>query len=133
MNEVGEFIAPLGEEQVRTLLIDSLCADALDDQVVDGQTQRSMLDLPKEIGNPDSQLGGAIVELKNSTNTYVSSVGSIVKKITDGKGYQGILEILMLLVMLIVGAWYIENIRTRRWQKKEFSTLRSNHPDTWKL
>ena len=131
-DEVGEFVAPLGEEQVRSLLIDTLRADALAGQEVVGETQASMLELLKGIGNPNSRLGGALIELKNSSSTYFSSVGSLVNDIADGGGYQGFFKILMLLVLLVLGAWLVESVCMRKWYKKEFTALEPDQPDAWK-
>lgn len=132
-DEVGEFVAPLGEEQVRSLLITTLRADALAGQEVVGERRASMLELLKGIGNPDSQLGGALVELKNSNSTYVSSVRGIVNDIADGAGYQGFLKILVLLALLVLGAWFIESFCMRRWYKKEPALLEPDQADAWKL
>lgn len=131
-DDVGEFVAPLGEEQVRSLLIDTLRADALAGQEVVRDTPGSMLDLLKGIGNPNSRLGGALIELQKSGSTYGSSVGSIVNGIADGEGYQGFIKIVMLLVLLVLGAWLIESASMRKWYKKEFAASEADQPDAWK-
>jgi len=131
-DEIGDFVAPLDESQVRSMLIDNLRTDALSSRQTTPETTVSILELLKGIGNPDSRLGAGMKELADSTDTYFSSVGNIIDKISDGQGYAGFFKVVLFLVMLIVAARLIEWILLRKWYKKEFHAVEIDHPDDWK-
>ena len=130
-DEIGDFVAPLDESQVRSLLIDNLRADALSNQATPAPPVHIM-QLIKEVGHPDSRLGGGIKKLADSSSTYFSSIGNIIDKISDGQGYTGFFKILLFLVLLVVAARLIELFCLRKWYKKEFPPSEINDTDDWK-
>ena len=130
--EIGDFVAPLDETQVRSLLIENLRSDALSNQQSAPEPPVPMLQLLKGLGNANSPLGAGIKELADSTDTYFSSVGTIVDKLSDGQGYAGFLKILVFLVLLIAAARLIELLCMRKWYKKEFPVLEAGQLDDWK-
>jgi len=73
-NDIGDFVAPLDETQIRSLLIDNLRTDALSSQQTSLETAPTMLQLLKGIGDPDSESGGGITNLAYSSTTYFSII-----------------------------------------------------------
>jgi len=132
-DEVTDFVAPLGEEQVRNLLITNLRSDAVDSQQVVQEVRPSMLELLKGIANPNTLLGGRLQEVGNSASTYFTDVSKIINEISDGQGYPGFFKILGLLVLLILASWAIELVCMRKRYNKEFPAFDSTHSDDWKL
>ncbi len=132
-DEVTDFVAPLGEEQVRNLLIDNLRSDAEDSQQVVLEAVPSMLELLKGVGNPDTVLGGRLKEISDSASTYFADVSDIVNNISDGQGYWGLFKILGLLVLLILASWTIESLCMRNRYNKKFPEFNSSQQDDWKL
>ena len=122
-NEIGDFVAPLDETQVRNLLIENLRIDAESNQQITPEPAMSILQVLKGLGNVDSPLGGGIKTLVDSTGTYFSSIGEIVNKISDGQGYAGFFKIVVFLAILIVAARLIEWFCLRKWYKKEFPAV----------
>ena len=132
-DEVTDFVAPLGEEQVRHLLIANLRSEAVDSQQVVHEAPPSMLELLKGIGNPNTSLGGRLNEISDSTSTYFSDVSKIINDISDGQGYWGFFKILGLVLLLILAAWTIESLCMRKQYNKQFPELHSAQHDDWKL
>ena len=129
--EIGDFVAPLDESQVRSMLIDNLRADAMSSQETP-EPPAPLLQILKESGNPDSQLGSGIKALADSTGTYFSSIGNIINKISDGQGYAGFFKILVFLALLVIAARLIELFCLRKWYNKAFPQAELNETDNWK-
>ncbi len=132
-DEVTDFVAPLGEEQVRNLLITNLRSDAAASQQVIQEVRPSMLELLKGVGNPNTLLGGRLQEIGNSTSTYFANVSEIINDISDGQGYLGFLKILGFLALLILASWTIESLCMRKRYNKQFPELNSDEHNDWKL
>lgn len=131
LDEIGDFVAPLDETQVRSLLIENLRSDALSSQTAP-EPPEPLLQLLKGVGNPDSRLGNGIKKLIDSFDTYFSDIGNIIDKISDGQGYVGFFKILLFLALLVLAARLIELFCLRKWYKKEFSDAGTDETDDWK-
>jgi len=131
--QVGDFVAPLDEQQVRNLLIDNLKTEANANQTTNQEQSVSIIKLLKGVGNPYTPLGGGLVAIASAAGTYFSHVSEVINTMTDGQGIQGFIKLLGLLALVIGGAWVIEFVCLYKWYKKAPSEIGSDDPDGWNV
>ncbi|MEM7563071.1 MAG: mechanosensitive ion channel family protein [Pseudomonadota bacterium] len=117
-DQVGEFVAPLSEQQVRQLLINEIQNQAqINSDSRSGQSP-SVISLIKGVGNPDSVLVNGIRSTWAATEYFWSDVGKLFEKITPGNSFFGFLTLAGVLLIAIALARIFEWIclrRLRRW------------------
>ena len=123
-DQVGEFVAPLNEQQVRQLLIDKIA-----DEVASNQSQVvieniSVIEMLKGVGNPYTPLGRAVAACINSMDSYFSRVSEIVNMLSGGNGWTGLFFELVIFVLVAALAYAIEYVCLLRIRK---STLFSGY------
>ncbi len=129
--QVGDFVAPLDEQQVRNLLINNLTTEASANQTANQEQSVSILKLLKGASNPYTPLGAGIAAMAAATGTYFSHISEVINTMTDGQGWQGFIKLLGLLAIVIVGAWLIEFACLYKWRKNEAPEADPEQPDTW--
>ena len=87
--QVGDFVAPLDEQQVRNLLIDNLKTEANANQVASQEQSVSILKLLKGISNPYTPLGGGLAAMAAAAGNYLPHVSDVINTMTDGHGIKG--------------------------------------------
>ena len=115
--QVGDFVAPLDEQQVRQLLINKL-----EDEVAQNQAQLqiddiSIIEMLKGIGNPYTPLGRAVAACLSSMDSYFVRVSEIVNQLTAGKGWAGFFSVLAILAIVTALAYVIEYLCLMRIRK----------------
>ena len=118
-DQVGEFVAPLNEQQVRQLLINTLEDEAAQNQPDSMIENISVIEMLKGISNPYTPLGKAVTACINSMDTYVVRVSEIVNKLSGGNGWSGFIYLLAILALVAALAYAIEYLcllRIRRSQ-----------------
>ena len=130
---VGDFVAPLDEQQVRNLLIDNLTTKANASQSANQEQSVSIIKLLKGIGNTYTPLGGGLAAMAAAAASYFSHAGAVINTMTDGQGFAGFIKLLGLLALVIAGAWAIEFVCLYKWYKKAPSEIGLNNPDGWNV
>ena len=117
--QVGEFVAPLNEVQVRQLLIDKLAIEAAEKNATQQVETVSVIEMLKGVRNPYTPLGRAVSATANSASSYFPSVNDIINKLTAGAGWSGLfllLGVLLTVTLLAYGVEYLCLMRPRKWQ-----------------
>ena len=125
--QVGDFVAPLDEQQVRQLLIENL-----EDQTVQSQSDTmieniSIIDMLKGIGNPYTPLGSAVTACINSMDSYIGSVSEVVNKLTAGNGWTGLFYLLVILGIVTALAFAIEYLCLKRIRGSQLFTATNDN------
>ena len=109
-DQVGDFVAPLSEQQVRALLINNLEQEALIKASRNSEKPISVLTLLSSAGDPDSQLGQGIRNTIAATQTIGLEVTRILNIFTPGAGVTGFIALIGYLFFgILVGfgaEWY---------------------------
>ncbi len=131
--QVGDFVAPLDEQQVRNLLIDNLKTEASANQVVDQEQSVSIIKLLKGINNPYTPLGGGLAAMSAAAGNYFDHVSEVINTMTDGNGIQGFIKLVGLLALVITGAWLIEFVCLYKWREKKAPEVNLDEPEGWEV
>ena len=118
-DQVGDFIAPLNEQQVRQLLIDKLADEAAENNAAQQVSSVSVIEMLKGVRNPYTPLGKAVSATANSTGIYFPSINDIINKLTQGAGWSGLfllLAVLAVVALLAYGVEYLCLMLPRKWQ-----------------
>lgn len=97
--QVGEFIAPLSEQQVRNLLIKNIQRQAILASERNDNEPMSVLALLKSAGDPESELGRGIKATIGATQTFSQEANRVFNRLTSGQGFIGFLGLLGLLIL----------------------------------
>ncbi len=112
--QVGEFIAPLNEQQVRSLLIENVQQRAILYQENNSSQPMTVFALLKSAGDPESELGRGIKATIRATQTFSQEAHKVIDQLTPGRGFIGFLTLLGLLLLSIVVAAAIERFALYR-------------------
>ncbi|MFT7674091.1 MAG: small-conductance mechanosensitive channel [Gammaproteobacteria bacterium] len=116
-DQVGNFVAPLNEQQVRELLIANLEATAKLNADRQLTQSLSVIDLLKGAGNPDTVLGRGVHATIEATGSLWHEIGKIFEKMSDGQGFAGFLKLMGLLAVVVVAAGAIEWLCLEQWRR----------------
>ena len=114
--QIGDFVAPLDEQQVRNLLIGNLKTQTSANQTTNQEQSVSIQKLLKGISNPYTPLGGGLAAMAAAAGNYLPHVSEVINTMTDGKGF---FRLLGLLAIVLIGAWLIEFVCLYKWRKKK--------------
>ncbi len=131
--QVGDFVAPLDEQQVRELLIGNLKVEASNNQASNQEESVSIVKLLKGISNPYTPLGGGLAAMSAAAGSYFSHVSDVINTMTDGNGVQGFIKLLGLLVLVLVVSWLIEFACLYKWRKNKTSQIDLDQSDGWEF
>lgn len=105
---MGDFVAPLNENQTRQLLIEQRQTRAKQN-LADQQTQvLSAIGLLKGINNPNAPLGQAIYASIESADSYFTGLLLITQQLLAGLGLRGVLKLAGFLVVVLGVAFLTE-------------------------
>jgi small-conductance mechanosensitive channel len=116
-DQVGEFVAPLNEKQVRNLLIDSLNQQAEENLSKNNIEPLSIITLLKGASDIDSPLGSGIHSLIKSTDDFWYQFNKAFEKLVPGGGISGLIKVLIFLLLVISLSIAIEYLCIYRWQR----------------
>ena len=116
-NQVGDFVAPLSEQQVRELLIANLKTQAEIYSSNHATQPMSVIELLQGAGNPYMPLGRGIQATFNATSSFGREVSKVLDQLEAGQGFIGLLKMFGLLVMVLVAGRAFEWICLRRWHE----------------
>ena len=112
--EVGDFVAPLSEQQVRDLLIAKLETQAQANAEMSESQSISVIELLRGAGDPDTPLGGGIHATIDATNSFWLEAGKVFEQLSPGQGFTGFLLLLLMLLIAVAIAGGVEWICLRR-------------------
>jgi moderate conductance mechanosensitive channel len=116
-DQVGNFVAPLNEQQVRDLLIEKIGATAKANADRQVTQSISVISLIRDVGNPDTALGRGVHATIAASGRFWPEIGKIFEEITPGQGFIGFLELLGLLVLVIIAAGAVEMTCLNSWRR----------------
>ena len=121
-DQVGEFVAPLSEQQVRQLLIDKIAGEVVQNQTDQIIENISIIEMLKGVGNPYTPLGRAVAACLNSIDSYYLRVSEVINTLTGGKGWLGVLYGLAILALIAALAFAIEYLCLLRIRRSQLFT-----------
>lgn len=102
--QVGNFVAPLSEQQVRELLITRLETQATIYESKHARQSMSVIELLQGANDPSTPLGRGIQSTIDATSSFWLEVGKVLDQLATGQGFTSFLKILgMLLIVLVAG------------------------------
>jgi small-conductance mechanosensitive channel len=116
--QVGEFVAPLSEQQVRQLLITEIQGQAEINHESRSKHSLSAIELIKGAGDPNSPLGQGIRSALVTADSFWIEIGNLFEKITPGQSFAGFMTLTGVLLLTIVIARIFEWVclrGLRRW------------------
>ncbi len=116
-NEVGNFVAPLNEDQVRSLLIDALQQKAEINASQGFEESMSMITLLKGITDASTPLGKGVSELISATDDFWHVFNITFSKLVPGGGVSGLIQLMLFLTLVIGLSVAVELIVVHRWKK----------------
>jgi small-conductance mechanosensitive channel len=128
-NQVGNFVAPLNEKQVRHLLIDSLNQQAEINASNNSNESLSIITLLKGVSDVESPLGKGIHSILQSTDTFWLQFNKAFSELVPGGGIEGLIKVIFFLILIISISIAIEYACIYRWQrsaKQAFELRRDN-------
>ena len=115
--QVGDFVAPLSEYQVRALLIENLREQASLNNARQEVQSMSFISLLKGATDPESPLGRGIFSMINASHDFWQEVDKIFITLVPGGGVSGIFKMLLILTIVTLLAYAIEWLCIKRWRK----------------
>lgn len=115
--QVGNFVAPLSEQQVRELLISRLETQAQTNAGLSARQSMSVIELLKGAGNRDTPLGSGIHATIEATDSFWLEVGKVLEQLSPGQGFTGFLILLVLLLIVVAIAGGVEWICLYQWRR----------------
>lgn len=115
-DQVGNFVAPLNEQQVRALLITSLKTQAENYANNHSRQPLSVIELLRGAGDPATPLGRGIQATFDATSSFWHEVGKVFDQV-DGQGFSGFLKIVGLLLIALLAGRTFEWICLRLWRQ----------------
>ncbi|MEH6443501.1 MAG: mechanosensitive ion channel domain-containing protein [Oceanospirillaceae bacterium] len=133
--QVGDFVAPLNEGQVRTLLITSLHQQAEINAQADMVDSMSIVALLKGVSDPKSPLGKGIYSLIQATDTFWAAFNKAFSELVPGGGVSGFSKLMLFLALVIGLSSALEYLCTFRWKRSrqnafELQNFKSNNPSS---
>ena len=133
--QVGDFVAPLNESQVRNLLITSLRKQSEVNIKSDLDESMSIIALLKGISDPTSPLGKGVDSIIQGTDTFWFEFNKAFSKLVPGGGIDGVLKVLFFLILIIGLSGTLEYLSIFRWKRSaksafEKRNLELNHPSS---
>jgi len=107
-DQVGEFVAPLSEGQVRQLLITEILNQAEINQKSGSRQSPSAIELVTGVGDPNSALGRGIRSAIVTADRFWIDIGNLFEKITAGQSFAGFLTLTGVLLLTLVIARIFE-------------------------
>ena len=129
--QVGDFVAPLDEQQVRSLLINQLEKEAQENSLANATQSVSIVEMLKGIRNPYTPLGGGVAAMINATGTLPEKVSDVLNTITGEQGMSGFFELLGILLIVTLISWLVEYGCLYQWHKKRGQRSNSDDTSSW--
>ncbi|MEM7209519.1 MAG: mechanosensitive ion channel domain-containing protein [Pseudomonadota bacterium] len=107
-DQVGEFVAPLNEQQVRQLLIAEIEKKAELNSQNRMQQSGSVIDLIKGVRHPDSPLIRGFRSTIEAAGSFWSAVGAVFEKISPGESTVGFFTLIGVVLLTLFVAWIFE-------------------------
>jgi small-conductance mechanosensitive channel len=101
-SQIGDFIAPLSEQQVRELLITKLQAQAAINEREQTRQSLSVIELLQGANDPSTPLGHGIHSAIDATSSFWLEVGKVLDQLAAGQGFGGFLKMIGMLVIVLV-------------------------------
>jgi small-conductance mechanosensitive channel len=121
-SQVGDFVAPLNEQQVRGLLITELQAQAAVNEREQARQTLSVIELLQGANDPSTPLGHGILSAIDATSSFWLEVGKVFDQLAVGQGSGGFLKMLGMLVIALVTGRVFEWVCLRQLQLSTRST-----------
>ena len=115
--QVGDFLAPLDERQVRSLLLNQIQQQAAINLITDQRQSLSVIALLKGAKDPSSPLGRGIRSTLAVTDTFWLQVNFVFKTFVPEGGITGVMQLLAQLLAMLLSARAIEWLLIYRWQR----------------
>jgi small-conductance mechanosensitive channel len=104
-SQIGDFLAPLSEQQVRELLITKLQIQASIYESEQTRPALSVIELLQGANDPRTPLGRGIQSAIDATSSFWLEVGKVLDQLAAGQGFTGFLKMLgMLVIVLVAGS-----------------------------
>jgi hypothetical protein len=116
-DQVGDFVAPLSEQQVRDLLISKLETQAQTNADINTKQSISVIELLKGAGDRDTPLGSGIHATIDATDSFWLEVGRVLEQLSPGQGFAGFLILLLLLLIVVAIAGFFEWVYHYQWRR----------------
>ena len=117
-DQVGDFVAPLSEQQVRQLLIDKIQTQAEINAESRLSQSLSVFELLKGVGDPNSVLLQGVRSTIEMSKSFWFEIGKRFEEITPGRSFVGFLTLVGVLLFSVVLAKIFEWVclrGLRRW------------------
>jgi|GEM_PF-367937 len=115
--QIGDFLAPLDERQVRSLLLEQIHQQAASNLSNDLQQPQSVFSVLKGAKDPSSPLGRGIRSTFAATDTFWLQVNFVFKTFIPHGGITGLLQLLGHLTLTVLLARGLEWLLIHRWQR----------------
>ena len=116
-DQIGDFVAPLNEQQVRDLLISKLETQAQANADINAKQSVSVLELLKGAGDRKTPLGSGIHATIDATDSFWLEVGKVIEQLSPGQGSTGFLILFVLLFTVVVIAGAFEWVCLYQWRR----------------
>ncbi|MCJ8339042.1 MAG: mechanosensitive ion channel family protein [Pseudomonadales bacterium] len=129
---VGDFLAPLDEKQVRSLLLQQIRQQAENNLTSDLHQSMSVIALLKGAKDPSSPLGRGIQATLAVSDTFWLQVNFVFKTFVPQGGISGVVQLLAQLLAMLLSARFIEWLLIYRWQRSvddNRALQKANHPE----
>jgi len=101
-SQIGDFVAPLSEQQVRELLITKLQTQAEKYESEQTREAMSVVELLQGANDPNTPLGHGIQSAINATSSIWFEVSKVLEQLAVGQGFSGFVKMFGLLIFIIV-------------------------------
>lgn len=98
-DQVGDFVAPLSEQQVRQLLIDNIQAQAEINAANQLRNSLSVFELLQGAGDPNSVLGQGIRSAREAAGSFWSVIGKKFEEISAEGSFTGFMTLAAVLLL----------------------------------
>ena len=115
--QIGDFLAPLDERQVRSLLLQQIQQQADFNLSIEGQQPQSVIAVLKGAKDPASPLGRGIRSTFAAIDTFWLQLNFVFKTFVPRGGLIGFSQLLGHLVLMILSARTVEWLLIHRWQR----------------
>jgi hypothetical protein len=115
--QVGDFVAPLSEQQVRELLISNLEIQAQTNAHAQAGQSTSVIELLKGAGDRNTPLGNGIHATIEATDSFWLEAGKVFEQLSPGQGFTGFLILLVLLFIVVAIAGAVEWVCLYQWRR----------------
>ena len=101
-SQVGDFVAPLNEQQVRGLLITKLHAQATIFEMEQTRQTLSVIELLQGANDRNTPLGHGIQSAIDAISSFWLEVGKVLDQLAAGQGFSGFFNMFGMLVIVLM-------------------------------